>query len=368
VEERMIKEEEKISLTQLFVLTIQLQIGTGILVLPHNIYEYAKKDSWISILIAGVIVQLVIILLWCLMTRYPGLHFFQVTQILLGKWLGNGINLFYLAFYIITNAILLLNMSHILNKWAYPKTPKWVILLLFVAVSVYIARQSLKAISRFYLLATFLHILFIVMMLINLKDGNLVNLQPVGQEDFSSILLGAKTTLLPILGFGVLIVANPYVNGTERAILKTVSLASWYVISFYMIITLSTMIFFLPEEITFIPEPSLYVLKTISFEIIERVDLIFLSFWLVSTITTFAGYLYLSSKSLAQTFQTNNHSRFVLFAAIITYCIAIWENDPDFYRKWEQYLESFALMTLVCIPIFLLLLSLIKQRKRGGYE
>lgn len=54
---------------------IQAQIGVGILSLPNKLNETAKGGGGLSVLVAGVITQLVIILLWVLLKKFPDLTY-----------------------------------------------------------------------------------------------------------------------------------------------------------------------------------------------------------------------------------------------------------------------------------------------------
>ncbi|BBP92756.1 hypothetical protein BsIDN1_63740 [Bacillus safensis] len=58
--------------------------------------------------------------------------------------------------------------------------------------------------------------------------------------------------------------------------------------------------FFSPAELDVIPNPVLYLLKTITFGVIERTDLIFLSFWVFVILATLSNYLYFLCKWCVQ--------------------------------------------------------------------
>lgn len=56
---------------------------------------------------------------------------------------------------------------------------------------------------------------------------------------------------------------------------------------------------FQPAELDVIPNPVLYLLKTITFGVIERTDLIFLSFWVFVILATLSNYLYFCANGIA---------------------------------------------------------------------
>lgn len=59
------KTAPELGRTQLFWFFMHAQIGVGLFSLPYSIYKHAQTDGWISLLIAGVVVQLVFFFLVC---------------------------------------------------------------------------------------------------------------------------------------------------------------------------------------------------------------------------------------------------------------------------------------------------------------
>ena len=60
---------------------------------------------------------------------------------------------------------------------------------------------------------------------------------------------------------------------------------------------------FSPAEITIVPEPVLYMLRVIDIHVIQRLDLIFLSIWMVVTSTSILSYAYLGSMGISKLFR-----------------------------------------------------------------
>ncbi len=63
-DETVTNTQSKISLVQFTFFVIQCQIGVGILSLPNRLHPIAKGGGWISALIAGLAIQLIILLMW----------------------------------------------------------------------------------------------------------------------------------------------------------------------------------------------------------------------------------------------------------------------------------------------------------------
>lgn len=94
--------EKSISQKQLFFVVLQAQIGIGIgiLSLPSNAFSHSKNDGWISVILAGIGIQLLILLLWALLNGFKGKSLFEISIIVFGPYVGKVINLLY-TFYVL---------------------------------------------------------------------------------------------------------------------------------------------------------------------------------------------------------------------------------------------------------------------------
>src|SRR5690625_7623896 len=77
--------KNNITTFQLIFLLIHFQIGVGVITLPYDVYMKAKSDAWISILLTGVIIQLIILLYVALIKRFQSSNLYDIVQILFGS-------------------------------------------------------------------------------------------------------------------------------------------------------------------------------------------------------------------------------------------------------------------------------------------
>ncbi|WP_412675597.1 GerAB/ArcD/ProY family transporter [Alkalihalophilus marmarensis] len=108
-------------------------------------------------------------------------------------------------------------------------------------------------------------------------------------------MLSAKAATLSLLGFEIFIILFATTEGSIKTKVKAATIANVTVTLIYAYLAFTCYIFFSPEEIDLVPEPILYLIKSFSFIVLERTDLIFLTVWMVSVLTSFVGYLYIAS-------------------------------------------------------------------------
>ncbi|QRG68351.1 GerAB/ArcD/ProY family transporter [Brevibacillus choshinensis] len=359
----MIPENRKISPLQLMFVIIQSQVGAGILSLPYQVHLSAKGDSWISMLLSGVLVQILIVGYWMLMSRNPGSTLFRLTTERTGAVFGFLINLCYIGYFLFIATLIQLNYYAIISKWAYPNTPKWLLLGLMFLVSAYLCKQSLQVIARFYILLSFLLIPVIILLILAISKGHLIYLLPIGQAGLGNIFLGIKSTIVAMTGFEAIFVLFPYVQGSPKVILKKLMAANLLVTLLYTMTIFAAITIFNSKQLMLIPEPVLYMLKALSFIVIERLEFIFLSFWITKVISSSAIFIFLSAVGISHMLKKQSHTRLAVPVSMIPFVIALWADDPFITDKMADLLVVISPVIFIIIPAVLLVISSLQKGK-----
>ncbi|WP_079529197.1 GerAB/ArcD/ProY family transporter [Halobacillus hunanensis] len=359
-----------ISRRQFFFIIVQTEIGVGVLSMPYDLHGIAKQDGWISLLITAFSLLIILFLLWMLAKRHPSLNFFQILERVFSKWPGKFIIVAYIIYFTSVSVLIVLLFGRMLSLWVLPSTPFWVLSILMVSVCLYLTASGLKIIARLYTsLSLFLFIL-IFLMVFCFSELEILYILPVAQSGWINIVKGANEGLLSYFGFIVTLVIYTYVEGKPKDKFKTVFWAHCFVTCFYLFVVLVSFTFFSTKEIALVQEPVLYMLKSFQFPIIARIDLFFLSIWVVSVATSFATYLFMTGMGLQTVFQKQS-SILVTLAAISIFIISI------FFGFESERLELLGNVVVflgyafgIFIPIFTLCISALrfKAKKEGGKQ
>ncbi|WP_347548538.1 GerAB/ArcD/ProY family transporter [Pseudalkalibacillus hwajinpoensis] len=356
----------EITQQQLFFLIIQTQIGIGVLSLAFNVFTAAKQDAWIAMLIAGLMVQFSIMIIWLLCQRFPSSMLYSMVPQISGKWIGNLLNCGYLVYFTMTAALVLTLHSQIISNWVLPETPSWIISLLMTGTGIYICMGNLKVLGRFFSFVSLFLVVLFLLMTYGLKDANFLYLLPVGEAGMVDLLKGAKEAVISQLGFEMLLVVFPFVIGKSSKTLKTASWANLVVVLFYTYTIFVTLSYFSPEELKFVPQPVIYMLKAFEFSVLSRVDLVFLSIWVVSVTTSFMIYLYMASKGIAYFFKSSSHWKYVPWIGGLAFSITLFLNgDEQLVSRFSTYVSQLGILFVLIIPILLLLSSYLFHKKEA---
>jgi spore germination protein (amino acid permease) len=357
------KTTSTINNAQLFFIIFQTQVGVGVLSLPSSLYADAGTDGWITLLITGGAIQLIIFILYFLSERFPSLSLYEFAPKIIGKYAGFVISVLYIAFAISTAVIVLELFETTIKTWILFRTPMLVILLLLTVSGTYLAVGKIKVMGRFYQFVSILILPLIVMSAYTLKDADIRYILPIGQNGFGTILKATQKGIVSMLGFEIVLFIYPYVQNKGKAALKSLTLANIAVTSLYTFLTFTTFVFFSPNQLEMIPDPLVYMLKGVSFIIVDRVDLIFLSIWIISVMTSYVSYLYIAGRGIQRLTKRKKTTWPILIAAIIALIFSTLSHDRYTVEMISGYHAKASYFFAFGFPLILLLISLLFKKK-----
>src|SRR5699024_12141961 len=107
--------------------------------------------------------------------------------------------------------------------------------------------------------------------------------------------------LVSFLGFETLLLYFAFIKQTNSfSAFKGLFSAVLFITMLYLYIVIITTITFSPDEIKHAPEPVLFMLRTANINILQRLDLIFLSIWVVMVASSIISYAYLGSMGISK--------------------------------------------------------------------
>ena len=357
------KTSSQINSAQLFFIIFQTQVGVGVLSLPSSLYAGAGTDGWITLLVTGVAIQLIIFILYFLSNRFPSLTLFEYGPKIIGKYAAFIVSLLYILFAISTAVIVLELFETTIKTWILFRTPMLVILLLLTVSGTYLAVGRIKVMGRFYQFVSILIVPLVIMSAYTLKDADIRYIMPIGQNGIGTILKATQQGIVSMLGFEIVLFIYPFVQTKGKTALKSLTLANVAVTLLYSFLTFTTYVFFSPAQLEMIPEPLVYMLKGVSFVIVDRVDLIFLSIWIVSVMTSYVSYLYIAGRGIQHLTKRKKTTGPILVAAFTALILAMFSHDRYTVEMLSGYHAKASYFFALGFPLVLFLMSLLFKKK-----
>ncbi|WP_158702645.1 GerAB/ArcD/ProY family transporter [Paenibacillus faecalis] len=357
--------EKMLSQKQFFFFIIQAQIGVGVLSLPHALNSTAKGGSFISVLIAGLVTQSIIFFMYFLLKKFPELNLFHILLKLFGPFIGRILIACYIIHFILLGANIMLSAVDILSSWILVSTPKWVLMLLFSIMTFYLAKEKLTVLARFFTISSFLFIPLIIFVTYGLTQAQFEYMLPLFEAGALNILKGAQDATVSMYGFEMMLIIFPFINGSNKQKLLSITLANSFVTLFYTFVVLTCVMVFNSNQLDLIPEPVIYLMKSLNFYIFDRADIIFLPIWAITIVCSTVNYCYASANGLAIFFNRKNHEKFTVYVNIFIFTIALIPVTPLAMHQFNLLNIYSTYIFIALIPIALMFLSLFVKRKAG---
>jgi len=361
----MVRTEKKMSARQLFLFIIQAQIGVGVLSIPYKLNETAKGGAGITVLITGVITQLIILMYWVLLRKFPDLNLFQICLRLGGRVFGKLLIAGYIGYFVLLGANIMLSAVGVLQRWMMNATPTWILLALFSIMTYYMAKEKLTVLARFYTLSSALFIPLIIFVSYGITQAHLEYMFPLMEAGIWNILKATKDTTISMYGFEVILIIFPLIEASDKKKLMMVSMSNLFVTLFYTFVVCTCLMVFNTEQLRLIPEPVLYLVKSLNFYIVDRADVLFLPIWSITLVCSITSYTYSASVGLAQLTNRKDHKLFTPYVNAAMFLITLIPATPIAIHRLDVSAEYAAYLFIFVLPLAMMTVSKLFKKKVG---
>lgn len=332
----------------------QSQVGVGILTLPHKVQGIAKGGGWISVLIAGLAVQIVLLILWALCKRYPSDTIYGFLPKITGKFLGNLLSFAYIGYFLLSGGTVLSKFVDVVERWVLLDTPRWALLILALLTCMYLVKENLRVIAKLFVISSLTILVMVGLSLSGYINANFSYVFPITEAGWGNIFKAANEALFPLVGYEILLVIYPFVEGDSKGKLKAASLGVMLITLFYTFEVFTSLVIFSPEAMPAVSEPILYMLKGFSFQVVQRIDLIFLSLWIFVVSTAMVSWIYMATVGLGRFFHRGEHKKAVPYTIFILFILAMMAQNPSVTDIYDRILTISHYAFIVGLPLILL--------------
>jgi len=353
-------KQAQISSTQLSILIMGFILGSTIIIVPGS---YARQNAWIAYLIAWATGILIFGCYYIIYKNCNSKTLVEINQMLLGKWLGNLVNILYIWYFIHLAALVLRNFGEYTLTVTLPETPLWFMLMCYVFVTGYSVRSGIETTARTAeLIVPFIFIFKLVIFLFLIPYFDMSNLKPILHEGLKPVLKAAFSVItFPFGETVVFLMLLPYLHARGNT-KKT------YIFSFLLagLILLMGIIRDLAiiggteiERSLFPPHYTVQQIPGLNIDPIVGV------FFFISGGTKICCCYLAATIGISQLTKSNDHRPYVIPIGVILVGLSIWiyESAPEMLawaiNTWPLYSIPFQIL----IPLLLLILTIFKKAK-----
>ncbi len=361
-----IRSDDKITSSQAALFLNNTVLGAGILTLPRSVSEAVETpDSWISILIGGIVVMLVIVLMVRLTQRFPGQTVYQFTQLLIGRPAAVLACALLILYYLIIAGFEIRTLAEVSLYYLLEGTPVWAITVPFIWLGAYLVMGGVNAIARVYQIVFPISLfILIVSYLLSLKLFHLTNLRPVLGDGLLPVLHGLKATVLIYTGCEVVMTIVAQMENPRHAI-KAMLAGISIPFGLYLITVIMVIGGLSVDSAVTSTWPTIDLIR--SFEVsgflFERFEFPLMVIWLMQMFCNYSSFFYNSSLGIAQLFELPYRKVIFALMPVILLASMVPKNMNEVFSLGDM-IGKMGIALFFLFPVLLTMMASI--RFKGG--
>ncbi|KPV43702.1 GerAB/ArcD/ProY family transporter [Alicyclobacillus ferrooxydans] len=353
-----------ITILEVVAILFGSMVGVGVLAAPRLAVEAGGTAGPLVSLMGVLVVFVGASVVAALGMRFPKESIISYAAHLIGKWPARLISICIVLYFATLTALAAREFGKVAVVTVLPKTPSEVTTFVMIALVAIASRNSMSTFAYIHLFYFPLIAAPIALIsVLSLKNANLLYLQPlVGTGSLGSMTQGAFVIAALLQGGFVLTIVIPAMRRTQKAMKAT-----WIGIALAAAVYLFTVIAALsvlgPREIASIYWPTLELAKTTMLpgEVLERLDAVFLSVWVIAVFTTTYSTYFLTLESVRQLTKLNDSRMLSLPFAVLVFFIAMLPpNIVQLYRV-ITVVGKYGLILTVGYPVILWLVAVFRR-------
>ncbi|MGY5483711.1 GerAB/ArcD/ProY family transporter [Paenibacillus sp. ALE2] len=356
--------DDKITTKQAAVFLTNTVLGAGILTLPRGVTEQVQTpDAWLSVLIGGGIVILVIWVMVKLSQKFPGNTIYQYSRRIVGTVPGGFLSVLLIIYFIIIAGFEIRVLAEVTVFFLLEGTPIWAIVIPFIWVGSYLVFGGINSIARLYQIVLPISLFFLLLCFVfSLRIFQIDHLRPVLSDGIFPVIKGLKSTILVFAGCEVVMTLVAFMQQPEKAFKAmavgiSIPLILYFLTVFMVIGGLSV------DSTVTSTWPTINLMR--SFEIpgflFERLEFPLLVIWVMQMFCNFCSFFFNASLGVSQVFGLKY--RYAIFGLIPL--IFISTMTP--IRMMEVFslgdaIGYMGIILFLMIPVFLSIVFMIRKK------
>ncbi|QHW35587.1 GerAB/ArcD/ProY family transporter (plasmid) [Paenibacillus rhizovicinus] len=345
------------------------QVGVGLPGYQRVVYQLAGHDAWITVLITGIITQLVVWMMIKTLAKFENKDLYDIHLVVYGKFLGNVANLIYTVYFLFATIIVMRNYIEMIQVWLFPNAPTWVLTLLIASIVFYGVTGGLRTIVGACFIFVTITIWLIFLLYFPLKYADWTGILPILETDMSHLSKGVLSMSFTMAGFEILYFIYAYAKDKSK-VQRYSQIGLMSVTFVYTVVMFVTIVFYSGGELLKTDWATFTMLKIIKFSFLERFEYIGVSLWLLVIVPNLLMYSWAATRGLKRTFAWKQKYWLYVFIGVACIACSLIESRIQINRI-NNLFSKLAVYIVYVYPVVLFVIVNFhswKQKKRSHTE
>ncbi|WP_261132995.1 spore germination protein [Bacillus sp. Marseille-Q3570] len=358
-----LSENAMVSPTLVFFLIHSMQIGVGILGFQRYISMDAGYDAWVSILVSGIFMHILLWMIYQILQDSQG-DIVSVHNEIYGKYIGSFLSFVLSIYYLLLSLTVLRTFIEVLQVWIFPRMNIWIFSFLFLLLAYYFASGGFRVVAGICLISVILGLPIMVLFFYAIQYGHVENLFPIVNHSLLEILNATKTATLSFLGIELLLVYYPFIKKPESS-KKWAHHGLFLTTMIYLGTALVSFIYFSEKGIQNVIWPTLSLWKMVELPFVERFEYLGIGMWVYVILPNICLALWTASRIPKRIFNIKQKWVLIVYFAFL-FLASILLKSREMIDMLNDWAGKIGFYILLYIPV-LFVLQKISQRVRNRY-
>jgi len=263
----------------LLFLICNAQIGVGIFGFQRFVFKAAHQDAWISVILAGIATHISVWVMITTLRKHKSLDLYEIHQSLFGKWIGGGLSILFILYFLINMTAILRTYIEAIQSWIFPDFPTWLLSLLMLILTVYGSLGGIRVVLQLSFVSLFLLVSIGLLHYTPLKYAEWSRLLPVFDATFPELFSGAIKMGFTIAGFEGLYFVYKRVQDKEN-VMKYAQGSVLFTNLLHLYIMIISIVFYSEKQLLKTIWGSITPLKIVKYPFLERIEFVVTPLWL----------------------------------------------------------------------------------------
>ncbi|MED1470883.1 GerAB/ArcD/ProY family transporter [Bacillus salipaludis] len=294
--EQSLPERVKISPFLVFFLMHKMQFGVGVLGFQRFIALTAGYDAWISVIIAGLSVHVLVWMMYRILETADG-DIMSAHTIIFGKKVGNLLSLLFVINFLYTAVITLRPFIEVIQAWIFQDLSTFWFSLAFCGLGIYILYGGFRTVTGIAFFGVVLPSYLIFTFLFTIPYADIRNLFPIFDHTIKELSMASFKMSFTYSGYFILLFFYPFIKEPQKS-KKWAHFGVLTTTILYTLLTIATFSFFSEGQLQKYIWPTLTMWKIVEMPFVERFEYIGIANWIFIVLPNFCISLWCGTRIL----------------------------------------------------------------------
>lgn len=357
-----IDERFKISPFLVFYMITSMQIGIGVLGYQRIISQYAKNDAWISVLVTGACIHIIIWMIYKIAETVDG-DLVTAHIYVAGNFVGKFLSSLFIIYFFVYALTVLRSYLEVIQVWMFPTMSIFWFSLAYMLLCMYIIYGGFRTVVGIAFFGIVLPSYLFLVFGFNLKFADFQHLLPIWNNSLKEILLGSYHMSLTFIGFEIILFFYPFIKNPQKS-KKWAHLAVLTTTLIYTGLMMITISYFSEDQLKKSIWATLTMWKIVEMPFVERFEYIGIATWSLVILPNICISLWVASRLMRRIFNLRQKNG-IIIVAIAVLIVINFINTREEVGLINDYTGKIGfIFNFIYIPLLLVAVLIAKKVKK----